>query len=565
MSYIHKMIVLTAVLFVVVFLLYAPVAQAATQLEITADAVNVRSGPDTSYNKVATVKLGQTYPVLASKNGWYKIQVNNTLTGWVIDTYAKILSENDLPDHITISSGLVNIRSGPGTSYDKVGELKAGETLQVIGQSGDWYKVSLATGAAGYVANWLVQTALSGASTAGSTISSGGSTISSGGSTISDSSKPYKKGTVNTNNLNLRASPDSNAEKVTQLSQGTGVKVYERSGDWYRIVADNGCNGWVYATYITLFNVAVSAETIEAPERPVWDQESGVQGEIDLIFDTTDSGFTITMTSDIPIEYSLKKTSSSVSFVTDMAISGETPCVYGMEAQIEGESGQTLTVTGNSLYYDVDKEDEGRKLILMFGISPLVGKLIYLDPGHGVINSSGILDPGACGSSGLQEKDVVYAIALKTKALLEDMGAQVVMTRGKTTYLTLYERAAIANSAGADIFVSIHTNSSTSSSTNGTSTWLYAPSGNSAYDRAARVLLAQKIQTSLLYYGGRANLGLQESNFVVIRETAMPSVLVETAFISNATEQALLASDSFQQKMAKGIAEGIKAYFLACE
>ena len=87
---------------------------------------------------------------------------------------------------------------------------------------------------------------------------------------------------------------------------------------------------------------------------------------------------------------------------------------------------------------------------------------------------------GATGPSGLRESDVTYSIATKTKAILESWGADVRLTRGDKGYISLEERAWMANSANADIFVSIHTNASTSSSVSGTSTWFYAPTSDSS-------------------------------------------------------------------------------------
>ena len=76
-----------------------------------------------------------------------------------------------------------------------------------------------------------------------------------------------------------------------------------------------------------------------------------------------------------------------------------------------------------------------------------------------------------------------------------------------------------------------------------------------------RSLLANTVQEALIDAAGRANYGVREERFVVLRETDMPSILVETAFISNPTEESLLNSSSFQEKLAEGIANGLKNYF----
>ena len=165
------------------------------------------------------------------------------------------------------------------------------------------------------------------------------------------------------------------------------------------------------------------------------------------------------------------------------------------------------------------------------------------------------------GTGGLHEQIATLEIGKKTRDYLEGRGATVVMTRTGGSYLTLYERAWMANALDSDVFVSIHCNSSTSKAANGTGTYFYAPAGNSRYNRTERQRLAECIQNAVLASAGRSNYGVREDNFAIIRETDMASVLIETAFISNLEEEMLLASDSFRDRMAYGIANGIENYF----
>jgi len=193
----------------------------------------------------------------------------------------------------------------------------------------------------------------------------------------------------------------------------------------------------------------------------------------------------------------------------------------------------------------------------------LSGRIIVIDPGHGV-NSNGLEDPGAKGVvTGNKEKDINLDMAFKLKAILEKAGATVIMTHTGDTPLDLYTRAAIANNAQAHLFVSIHSNSSVKASLGGHSTYFYAPKNHSylASQRDIRQKLAQLIQAELVKAGGLTDLGVMENNFVVIRETYCPSVLVETAFLSNAREDQLLAQGAYRQQLAQGIANGIFKYF----
>lgn len=171
------------------------------------------------------------------------------------------------------------------------------------------------------------------------------------------------------------------------------------------------------------------------------------------------------------------------------------------------------------------------------------GKIV-IDPGHGGD------DPGAVGPTGLQEKDIVLKVSLKVRDLLESYGYTVVMTRTTDVYLSLQERCDIANNSQADLFISIHNNSFSDPSANGTETFSYFPN-----DTGGQV--AKSIQSKLIDALGLRNRGHKTSDFYVLRNTNMPAALTELAFISNPREEALLNTDEFQTKAARAIVDGI--------
>jgi len=174
-------------------------------------------------------------------------------------------------------------------------------------------------------------------------------------------------------------------------------------------------------------------------------------------------------------------------------------------------------------------------------------KTIVLDPGHG--GSA----PGAI-YSGIAEKDINLSVALKLEQRLRSSGYNVVLTRSADTHVGLYERADIANALEADIFVSLHSNASlTNLQATGIYTY-YHPTSR----RGAR--LAQAIQTPVTRLTGASDRGIEKADFVVLRETDMCAVLVEVGFMSTPGELMLLVNDSYQDKLAAGIAEGIVRY-----
>ncbi|MBM3706876.1 MAG: PKD domain-containing protein [Actinobacteria bacterium] len=175
------------------------------------------------------------------------------------------------------------------------------------------------------------------------------------------------------------------------------------------------------------------------------------------------------------------------------------------------------------------------------------GIKVFIDAGHGG------RDTGAIGF-GFYEKTANLDIALRVKQKLEASGFAVVMRRGNDTGHSLDEIVNMANSSGADIFVSIHNNASLSPYSHGTETYWCA---NGV---AGSQQLASLIQSYLVSQAGRANRGVKTANFRVIKYTTMPAALVECAFISNQTENDLLKSPDFREKCAAGIANAIKKF-----
>lgn len=138
---------------------------------------------------------------------------------------------------------------------------------------------------------------------------------------------------------------------------------------------------------------------------------------------------------------------------------------------------------------------------------------------------------------------------------LSNGGALPVMARTNDTYLTLAQRVSKAQSNHADLFVSIHANSATPAAS-GTETYYYT-----TYESANSKRLATEIQNRLYVALNTSNRGVKIGNFHVIRESKMPSCLVELAFISNVSDATKLKSSTYKEKGAKAIYDGIVAYY----
>jgi N-acetylmuramoyl-L-alanine amidase len=204
----------------------------------------------------------------------------------------------------------------------------------------------------------------------------------------------------------------------------------------------------------------------------------------------------------------------------------------------------------------------GGTLLLAVPGQALATKVV-VDPGHGG------KDPGALGINGLKEKDVALDIASRLRDELVRRGYEAVMTRTDDTYVSLADRVDFANRQGADLFVSVHANWYQNPNTKGTMVLYYddsAPQADYPASEAMKALtpesrkLAQDVLNSFVSTVGTVNLGLTKSAVYVVRMGTIPSILVETAFLSNASDAALLADPGARQKMAVAIERGIEAY-----
>jgi len=176
---------------------------------------------------------------------------------------------------------------------------------------------------------------------------------------------------------------------------------------------------------------------------------------------------------------------------------------------------------------------------------------VVLDPGHGG------RDPGAVSRSGILEKRINLAIAQDVRRMLEGAGVEVVMTLDSDRDLSLAERAAITNRAGADCIVSIHANASGTADPEGRARGIetYCLPGGTAKH------LADLLQEFMVRATGAPDRRVRTNKaFYMLRKTAPPAALVEVGYLSNAAECALLCEPTYCYKLALAISLGIIAW-----
>lgn len=216
-------------------------------------------------------------------------------------------------------------------------------------------------------------------------------------------------------------------------------------------------------------------------------------------------------------------------------------------------------------------------------------KRVVVDAGHGG------KDNGAIGKGGTAEKEITLQIARRLKAILEsEQGLEVVLTRDRDEYLTLYDRTKVANDLDADLFVSVHCNANRQAKHRGVETFYLNNSADTYSRRLAErenqefgqpitdldfiltdlsmnvnitesIALAESVQKSVVHQVGAAYKGIEDRGvrravFHVLLYARMPAILVETSFISNPIEEKLLRTPEYQTELAHGIAEGIRTY-----
>jgi N-acetylmuramoyl-L-alanine amidase len=230
--------------------------------------------------------------------------------------------------------------------------------------------------------------------------------------------------------------------------------------------------------------------------------------------------------------------------------------------------------------------DGDRSLIRALGLK--IGKIV-IDPGHGGH------DTGTIGPNGVREKDVVLDVGRRLGKLLQQrLGAEVIYTRQDDTFIPLETRTAIANREQADLFVSVHANSSDDPDARGVETYyLNFTSSKDALEVAARenavsdksvhelqdlvkkIALKEKIEESREFAGdvqsalhsglavknpGMRNRGVRKAPFIVLIGANMPSILAEISFVSNPTDARKLQTPDHRQRIAESLYRGIAHY-----
>jgi N-acetylmuramoyl-L-alanine amidase len=402
--------------------------------------------------------------------------------------------------------------------------------------------------------------------------------------------------------LSGHAPPSSPAAPAAAAGKGgselTGLRVWSNAG-YTRIVLDlnrtteftanvlpaNAATGSEPRLYVDIAGSAAPqllSEVTTIEDGLVRRIRTGVPGEnrVRVVFDLVSFG-----------DYKVFALEDPYRIVVDIAGAG-TPEIKSAEPELRSLPPTPQDGIGRIL----DQAPVDRPLTIHIPAGQKNGKLrrIVVDAGHGG------KDPGAVGVSGVLEKDVTLAMAkVLAQRLEEEFGCEVLLSRNGDVFLPLEERTGFANKVGADLFISIHANASTNSKAYGVETYylnfskneqamavaarengtslkqvgdleliLFDLMANSKINESSR--LAAEIQKSLVeklgkHYKQIKDLGVRQGPFHVLLGATMPSVLVETAFLSNSREENRLTDHKFHERTADAIIGGVRNFANALE
>ncbi len=331
------------------------------------------------------------------------------------------------------------------------------------------------------------------------------------------------------------------ADSMTNLRKNTTDYILDETDTMFKL----SMGGYVKKSAVTM----VEGETVAAPQ---------LKG-ITLEKDNDGEGYVLKGGAGIPFVFSRSGSEVSVSLYNLKGLTGIDVSQSGLfsSCTVSGQTA-TFTVKSSASLWGYSLSYRGNDAVLYFkkapvkagGASkPLEGITVVLDPGHGGV------DPGALGpvgDKGAMEKHLTLAVAQKARTTLQELGAQVYLTRQSDNGVTQADRAGLGERVKADFFVSVHFNSTAESANSSKSTGVEV-----YYYTSASSSLASNLLNQLSSQTGRKARDVYRSTYVVTRTYYAPSVLCELGFLSNPSEYEQMLSSADIDRAANALAQGI--------
>ncbi|WP_223702856.1 SH3 domain-containing protein [Sutcliffiella deserti] len=559
-------------------------AYANRTIEVATDVLNVREKPDANSSIISKVVRGETYPVISTQGEWLKIQVSDSKSGWVASF---LVSDNNQPhsspsvteaSEVQVLTDDLRVRSGPGTNFSVTGFIHSTDEVRYVDENENWIKIR-ANGIDGWVSKEFIR------------IQEKDPNETEDPPTSQPEPDDPQTATITTNGLNVRSEPTTQSEVLDSLSEGKVVLVLEQKLNWLKISYDQK-TGWIHQDYAKIDNQSSNSTSSNETNSSAIISVSGLNVRSDPSFSgkvigQVLQGEEVTIVSEknnwCEIEYESGETGWVAGWflakkplsVDSSSLDGEgTVLILEDGTNIRSEAatsakviyraaeGQSFPIIGvENNWYQIQLQDGTKAyvagwIVTTKGKAPtftragaeqyLLNKVIVIDPGHGG------KDVGAIGAQGTYEKD----ITLRTSRLLQDKlkaaGATVYLTRQNDTFVSLPVRAQTANHHHADVFLSLHYDSIDDSSVTGTTTYYYD---------AADKRLANHVHQSLIQFTNLRDRNVRQENYLVLRESLQPSLLLELGYISNRGEELTVLTSEFQERASTAIYQGLAQYF----
>ncbi len=399
----------------------------------------------------------------------------------------------------------LNIRKSKDSSSNAniVGTVNKGGKLSVYAVEGDWLKVSSEDTYA-YIYKKYAQF------------------LDADGNALGD----VQKQVTTTQSINIYVKPTSSSKVISTVDSKVKLPVYKTVSGYY-LTEVNGLPGYI---------VANSTEDIKVEQPSTPDPKP--TPDPDPITPSVTGDLLGRVTVD---NLNIRTEANSTSTVVSKLKKGE-------YVQVNSINGYWAQVTSNGQTGYVHKSY--LKLLNQNG-NALKDRIIIIDPGHGG------KDPGTVVGSN-SEKAITLKVGTLVKQKLEAAGAKVLMTRTGDTYPSLQDRVDFTNANYGEVFVSIHVNSAANTSAQGTETYYAISTGDMHQED---VDLATFVNNQIVNNLKMKNRGVKEQQYYVIRNMAIPSILVELGFLTNNEDNAKMTDDQYAELFAESVYKGISEYY----
>ncbi|GKQ42649.1 N-acetylmuramoyl-L-alanine amidase [Companilactobacillus sp. RD055328] len=409
---------------------------------------------------------------------------------------------------VTVKANAVNVRVGPGLSYDLITQVKKDEKLTIIDKKNSWWQVRLAGDKVGWVASWLVDN-----------------------TEVSPSSNHI--GIISQNGANVYKTDDTTSELLGTLQANQKVNVVYQENNWNQILFGKTV-GWVQNDDIQ--TTGKIADTVNKPDSKNTENNKTSNRKL-----KEDNIKTVTT---IQAGVTLRENATTSSAEITKLPANKTMTFLEKENdwyKVKTKSGTVGWVA--SWLVSISDTDKPVKI----NANNLSEATIVLDAGHGG------KDVGAESSTNKHEAGYTLKTVKAIRDKLKQSGANVILTRDSDKTVALGPRARLSNKKKADAFISIHFDSSASTNSASGFTTYY-------YDNARDSKLASSINSQLK--GLKLdNRGTAFGDYYVLRENDRPSVLLEMGYINSDKDFAQIKTKAYREKIADDVYRGLQEYF----